>query len=467
MTFIQTHQPVSKLSPDQIIPPASGLRRFTPAMLAARDRADAYTSAARGAAKPFRYLAAFQEAEPYLGLPPQAYKLLAWLVKQTMAQDWEEGSRPVCWPSAARQEEFLGLSQARVKTLNRALYEAEIFILRDSETGKRYGRRGPDNRIIEAFGFDLSPLAYRFDEFIRIAAEARAERDQRKALRKRATRARRAVRQIGETLAALGAVPAAWPQLAAETAELVTLLRTEGDLASIVKGLESRKSQAETWLREASPSVETSPKGLADEPHIISTNKPLNPKDTVIASEVSSPGGRAGPVPSPTGLPAEDEDKDLEPSVDFKPFQRVEKLHPGELLELAPRLDAHVTARYPGWADIVAAAGTYLRHELGVSQALWGDSCRLVGRQLAAVILAVVSTKPPEHFTRGAGGYFAAMVKRAQTGELHLDRSLWKLRRARWDRPPAKSEGLKPEGRDGFGAVHESPARQGPRPTTA
>jgi replication initiation protein RepC len=224
MTFIPVHQTAGGLSPNL---PASGLRRFTPAMLAARDRADAYTGAPGGAAKPFRYLAAFQEAEPYLGLPPQAYKLLAWLVKQTMQQDWQEGSRPLCWPSAERQAEFLGLSPARVKTLNRALYEAEIFILRDSETGKRYGRRGPDNSIIEAFGFDLSPLAYRFDEFIRIAAEAKAERERRKGLRKRATRARRAVRQIGETLVTLDAVPAAWPQLAAETAELVAQLRIE------------------------------------------------------------------------------------------------------------------------------------------------------------------------------------------------------------------------------------------------
>jgi replication initiation protein RepC len=423
--------------------PASGERRFTPAMLAARDRADAYTGAASGTAKLFSYLAAFQAAAPYLGLPPQAYALVTWLVKQTMAHDWEEGSRPISWPSAQSQEEFLGLSPARVKTINRALYEAGIFILRDSPTGKRYGRRGPDKRIIEAFGFDLSPLAYRFDEFIRIAAEAKAERERKKALRKRATCARRAVRQIGATLAALDAVPAAWPQLAAETAELVALLRT-GDLAPTVKGLESCQSQAETWLRDASPTMETSASGLADEPHNISTNLTINPKDTVIASKVSSPGGGAGPVPSPAGLAADDEDADLEPSVDFKPFEQVEKLHPGELLQLAPRLDAHVTARYPGWSDIVNAAGTCLRHELGVSQALWGESCLLVGRQLATVILAVVSTKPTEHFTRGAGGYFAAMVKRAKTGELHLDRSLWKLRRDRWNRPPAKSPARPP-----------------------
>ena len=87
----------------------TGSRRLTLTMLTARDHADSFDGVPRGTAKPFRFLAAFQEAEPYLGLPPQAYKLVAWLVKQTMPQDWEKGSRPICWPSAARQAEFLGL----------------------------------------------------------------------------------------------------------------------------------------------------------------------------------------------------------------------------------------------------------------------------------------------------------------------------------------------------------------------
>jgi len=82
--------------------------------------------------------------------------------------------------------------------------------------------------------------------------------------------------------------------------------------------------------------------------------------------------------------------------------------------------------------DIVGAAGTYLLHELGISAALWAWACGIVGPAMAALILAIVSTKPDAHFTRGAGGYFRAMVKRAQTGELHLDRTLWKLRREKW-----------------------------------
>jgi replication initiation protein RepC len=95
-------------------------------------------------------------------------------VKKTQPQDWEEGSRPIAWPSAREQEEFLGLSDSQVKHLNRILFEAGVFVMRDNEQGKRYGRRGPDKKILEAFGFDLSPLAQRYDEFVRIAGEARA-----------------------------------------------------------------------------------------------------------------------------------------------------------------------------------------------------------------------------------------------------------------------------------------------------
>ena len=196
----------------------SGARRLTLDMRVRLDQADAFTGLPHGTAKPLRFLAAFQEAEPYLGLPVHAYKLVAWLVKQTQPQDWEEGSRPIAWPSARHQAEFLGLSPARVKQLNRALFEAGVFVIRDNEQGKRYGRRDPETkRIIEAFGFDLSPLALRYDEFVRVAAAARVERDRMKGLRRRATLARRAIRQAGEELAAQGHEPEGWRLLEEES----------------------------------------------------------------------------------------------------------------------------------------------------------------------------------------------------------------------------------------------------------
>ena len=52
-----------------------------------------------------------------------------------------------------------------------------------------------------------------------------------------------------------------------------------------------------------------------------------------------------------------------------------------------------------------------------------------------AMALAIVSTKPESHFSRSAGGYFAGMVRKAERGELRLERSLWALREARYGKP--------------------------------
>jgi replication initiation protein RepC len=123
-----------------------------------------------------------------------------------------------------------------------------------------------------------------------------------------------------------------------------------------------------------------------------------------------APGGAPDPQSS---APQEPDREDPEDSVTFRPFERVEKLHPQELVELAPRLACHIPVAFPDWGDIVDAAGGSLRHELGVSQPLWGQACRILGRQRAAVTLAIVSTKPKGYFSRGAGGYFAAMAPQA------------------------------------------------------
>jgi replication initiation protein RepC len=83
----------------------------------------------------------------------------------------------------------------------------------------------------------------------------------------------------------------------------------------------------------------------------------------------------------------------------------------------------------PDWRDIVDAA-EWLRHDLGVSKSLWGKACLAMGRELATEALAIVSTKDSEHFRTSPGGYFHGMVQKAIAGELHLERTVWALRRA-------------------------------------
>jgi replication initiation protein RepC len=335
----------------------TGFRRLNLDMLAIRDRADQFAGVPRGTAKPLTYLAAFQEAEPYLGLPTHAFKLISWLVKQTMPVDWEEGSRPIAWPSARRQQEFLNLSAARVKALNRALYEAGLFVIRDNPQGKRYGRRDPSGRIIEAYGFDLTPLAERHAEFVRLAGEARTERSRMKELRGRITMARRAIRQAGEMLLPLGPMPEGWRQLEMDLAALMAAARQVGrseELALVAHSAERLKSEAEQWVRGASKPVNISPVGLVCEPHTTSTNLAINLSDTVVAAEKSSEGAASEhSIPqaaSPEPLPSPKSSA-----------ERTYKVQVSELCELAPRLGQHLIGAAPSWRDVVDAAGTWLR----------------------------------------------------------------------------------------------------------
>ena len=50
-----------------------------------------------------------------------------------------------------------------------------------------------------------------------------------------------------------------------------------------------------------------------------------------------------------------------------------------------------------------------MRHDLDLSKPLWGEACIAMGREQAAIALAVVSTKDPAHFrTTPRAGIFTA-----------------------------------------------------------
>ena len=191
----------------------SGLRRLSLAMLATEKLAEGFSGMQQGAGVPGQVLSAFKAAAPYLGFGPRVVHAVDWLFKFTQAQDWGEGARPIVWPSASMQREALGLGLTQVKALNRHLIEAGLIAMKDSPNGKRYGKRDGKGRIVEAYGFDLSPLAARQAEFVAVAAQGKAERERMRLLRRRATIARNGLGQILETVAELGLLDAAWVRL--------------------------------------------------------------------------------------------------------------------------------------------------------------------------------------------------------------------------------------------------------------
>ena len=401
----------------------SGFRRMTPGLLKADRTAEGFAGLPERVTSAGQLLAALKAAAPRLGIPPRLVHAVDWLFRFTQPQDWEPGSRPVVWPSASMQQESLGLAPSQVKEINRRLIELGLVTMKDSPNGKRYGRRHEKTgKIIEAYGFDLSPVAMRHAEFVRLAGEARAERVAFGRLRRRATIARKAIAQILETVAEYAIEGEEWATLARETQDLTRALRDVERLDEMetgVKSLERRQIAARERLETLLGVVDSAPKGPENRPHIYNYKSKLDPEqDTVIAAEKCSGTGERPVLELRAPVRPERPEKGM-----------VHGIRPDELTRLTPKLKPYLRRPDPAWPDIVDAAD-WLRHDLGVSKSLWGDACLAMGRELAAVALAIVSTKDPGHFTGTPGGYFHGMVAKARAGELHLERTMWALRRA-------------------------------------
>jgi replication initiation protein RepC len=397
------------------------------------DRADSFKGLPRGTAKPLTYLYAFKEAEPYLGLPGHAYKLVDWLVRLSKPQDWEEGSRPIVWPSLRRQVEFLGLSERRVQALNRVLQEAGILVMRDDPQGRRYGHRDPKTgHITRAFGFDLSLIMERHEEFKKIAADAQIERNRMKKLRQRKTLARKAIAQAAEELGAQGHDSERLQELMREAADLVkagSSCDRSDELGVAVNALERRRDEIQQILRELIKPVEKTPMGDENDTHSTSTTLTENLiKDTVIAADKSSSVEEAPPVPNDQAV--------LKPD---RLFPESLQITPATLVQLAPRLSPYMPPRFSdqSWPAVVDAA-LFLSGELGVNRTLWARACDVMGREYAAVAMAIVSTKQqgqePGQIQSTPGGYFAGMVKKFEKNpmDLCLGRTLWRLKDEAW-----------------------------------
>jgi replication initiation protein RepC len=395
---------------------------MTPGLLRADRTADGFVGLPEGVRVAGQLLAAFKSASPRLGIGPRLVHAVDWLFRFTQPQDWDKGGRPVVWPSARMQQESLGLSPTQVKETNRRLIELGLITMKDSPNGKRYGKRDPKGRIVEAYGFDLAPIAARHAEFVRLAAEGRVERLAMGRLRRRATIAKKAIVQILETAQEYRFAGDEWPMLAREMAALARALKEVERVDEMelgVTSLERRQSAARERLETLLGVVDSDPKGAENRPHYNNYKPtPYPQEDTVIAAEECSGAGERAVLHPQTPEPRKRPEKGM-----------VHGIAPDELVRLAPKLKPYLRRSNPTWPEIVDAAD-WLRHDLDVSKPLWGDACLAMGRELAAVALAIVSTKEAEHFRTSPGGYFHGMVAKARAGDLHLERTVWALRRA-------------------------------------
>ncbi len=395
---------------------AAGQRRLTPAHLAAAEAAadfeDLGPEITRGT-----FLSAFKRAAPTLGINTRLVHFIDLLMSWSLAQDWEEGARPIVWPSNALLQEELQLSRTQVKALLRACIEQRLILPVDSPNGKRYGRRNERGRILEAYGFDLSLLAVRHEEFVMIAERARRDREARRLLRRQLTIARKAIAQLADTALEHGVDGMEWEAVASKARDQAVEARESSTIGTMERALAELtvlQGKAESIVSTDLLAKAFDPKSHEDRRDITATTQPPLDKSCTNVNALQKKHERGAGQGSTTDLPESA----------FEPKEM--PIDQNSVINISPGIALYLGDGQASWPNIVAAA-YHLRHDLGISQHAWGEACQKMGREYAAACVALIDAKKAD--VQSPGGYLRGMTMKFLQGELHLARSYYGLSR--------------------------------------
>jgi replication initiation protein RepC len=409
-----------------------------------------------------RAFVAVKRVGSHIGLKAGDMMLLDKLGAFTQAQDWDAGRRPIVWASNAYLMEQTGFSLSALKRHARRLAEAGVIAFRDSPNGKRWGRRDAEGMIVEAYGFDLAPLAARTEEFEQLLEELQAERALCLYLKRQITVSRRMIRARLEA-AFSGALRGPWAEIQTLFEDLLSKLprrsvasgmldrllsafqvlqsRVEGAYLEAVTPDEGVENPGKTPVSETKNTQEMTPSEVISEPHIPITNQldpvirnsseveeaaavpPDFPSDAAAVPPDFPSDAAAVPPDFPSDAPA---DTALDEWV-----TEVRKIRIGldlpTLMQACPEFAVWVrdmAGFVKDWGDLHRVAGQ-LRPMIGISDHAWNVAQDRLGKQVATAALALVFEKHSAGEVASPGGYLRGMVEKAGAGELHLERSIY------------------------------------------
>jgi replication initiation protein RepC len=306
-----------------------------------------------------------------------------------------------------------GMAPATLRRHLAALVDGGLVIRRDSPNGKRYARKGRGGDIELAFGFDLSPIVARADEFEALAEEVRAEERALQLVRERITICRRDIAKMIATgmeenvpVHCAKAGPADW-------LGVYTLYR--GILARVPRT--ATRQQLEPIAEELSM--------LADEVlsllenHIKTRNPDANEShnerhkqnskpDSLTDLEPASQKGR-GPVSEPRA----------------ETSRMPEQAFPlGMVLDACPDIVNYAKGGIAHWRDFIATAAV-VRGMLGISPSAWQEAQSAMGEIPAAIVVAAILQR--SEAINSAGGYLRGLTEKARAGRFSLGPMLMAL----------------------------------------
>lgn len=321
----------------------------------------------------------------------------------------------VVWPS---NEQLMARANGMPPTTLRrhlaVLVDCGLIIRRDSPNGKRFARKGRGGEIEQAYGFDLSPIVARAEEFRDLAAAVHAEKKAFRVAKERLTLVRRDIVKLIET-GIEEHVPGNWGRVTQTYEQIVSRLPRSAP-RQLIEDAWQHLHELYVEIRDVLESFVKNENSDANESHSGRHIQSSNP-DSIFESEnvfreKKGASGNAAETDNVRSLPKRE-------------------LPLGIVLDACPgvrELAAGGEIRH--WRDFLAAA-ELARPMLGISPSAWREACEVLGEQHAAITLAAIYQRAEQ--INNAGGYLRSLTDRARDGKFSTWPMIMALLRVKLD----------------------------------
>jgi replication initiation protein RepC len=366
-----------------------------------------------------------REARDLLGATDRSLAILNALLSFHRETELTGAGELIVWPS---NEQLMARANGMPPTTLRrhlaVLVECGLIVRRDSPNGKRFARKGRGGEIEQAYGFDLSPIVARAEEFRDLAEAVQAEKKAFRVAKERLTLLRRdIVKMIDAGIEEK--VPGNWGRVLQAYQAIIGRLPRSAP-RQLLEGICEDLYDLWVEIREELESFTNSQNPDANESHSGRHIQNSNP-DSISESEHRS-GNR-----KEAGANAEETDN-------LRSLPKRE-LPLGIVLDACPNMREVVEGgQIRHWRDFLAAAKV-VWPMVGVSPSAWREACEAMGEQHAAITLAAIYQRTEQ--INSAGGYLRSLTERARGGKFSTWPMIMALLRAKLDAGKANGDGGK------------------------
>ena len=308
-----------------------------------------------------------------------------------------------------------GMAPATLRRHLAALVDCGLVIRRDSPNGKRFARKGRGGTVEMAFGFELSPLVARAEEFEAWAEDVQAEERALRLVRERITLCRRDIAKmiatgIEEGVPTRRAGPPDWSEihgLYRGILERIPRTATRVELEPIAADLTLLADEILNLLENHAKSSNLSANESQTERHIQNSN----------------------PNPLPELEPGFQESRRPKSEPQAEPSRPPQQGFPlGMVLEACPDIVDYAKGGISNWRDLLIVAAV-VRSMLGISPSAWEAAQSVMGELPAAIVVAAILQRGAA--ITSAGGYLRELTRKAEVGQFTLGPMLMALIGAR------------------------------------